>query len=351
MRKIIHVDMDAFYAAVEQRDNPQLRGKPVVVSGSPQSRSVVSTASYEARKYGIHSAMPSFKAKQLCPEAIFVYPRFEVYQSVSKQIREIFFDYTDMVEPLSLDEAYLDVTESYGAHRSAGLLALKIKERIFKTTGLTASAGVSYNKFLAKVGSDFEKPNGLTVIPPERALKFIADLPVGKFFGIGKVTEKKMNSLGIKFGRDLQALSEEELRKYFGKQGKYYFLISRGIELREVKSGRERKSVGKERTFQKDILDIDEAKNQLRKIANTLSESLKKKEIRGKTLTLKVRYNDFERISRAVTFKEESNDADLLFEKAVSLIEKTEIGKRKVRLLGISLSKLSGKTYREYKSL
>lgn len=338
-RKIIHIDMDAFYAAVEQRDFPELRGKPVIVGGQPNSRGVVSTASYEARKFGVHSAMPSSKAYRLCPQGIFVYPRFEVYIEVSRQILEIFFSYTDLVEPLSLDEAFLDITGT----GSATLLALEIKKRIFDTTGLTASAGVSYCKFLAKVASDYKKPNGLTVIPPEKAEEFLENLPIGKFFGVGKVTEKRMKEFGIHTGKDLKAFTREELSERFGKSGSYYYDIVRGIDDRPVSPERERKSYGKERTFEKDMTDVEEMKDFLRKIAGRVSEGMKKKPIVGKTVTLKVRFANFQRITRSKTIDEPTNDPETMYRIAADLLENhTPAGKRRVRLLGISMSGLTG---------
>ncbi|MEX2455980.1 MAG: DNA polymerase IV, partial [Balneolaceae bacterium] len=234
-RKIIHIDMDAFFASVEQRDFPQYRGKPLLVGGSPQGRGVIAAASYEARKFGIHSAMPASKAVRLCPSAIFVKPRFDVYKEVSQQIRAIFLDYTDLVEPLSLDEAYLDVTENHKGIPSATLIAREIKKRIKEETGLTASAGISENKFLAKIASDMDKPDGIYLISPERAEAFIEDLPIGKFHGVGKATQEKMERLGIHTGKDLKTWNEVNLVKHFGKSGHHYYRIARGIDNRIVK--------------------------------------------------------------------------------------------------------------------
>lgn len=255
-RKIIHIDMDAFYASVEQRDNPQLRGKPIVVGGNPDSRGVVATCSYEARRFGIHSAMSCARAYRLCPQVVFVRPRFDAYQKVSQQIREIFFRYTDLVEPLSLDEAYLDVTTNKPGIQSATWVAQNICNEIRQKTSLTASAGVSYNKFLAKIASDVKKPNGLTVVTPEEAESFIAQLLIRRFHGVGRVTEKKMQKLGILTGADLRQHSLAELNKNFGKAGQYYFNIARGIDLRPVMPNRIRKSIGKETTLSEDITDI-----------------------------------------------------------------------------------------------
>jgi len=251
IRKIIHVDMDAFYASVEQRDHPEYKNKPLVVGGSPQGRGVVAAASYEARKFGIHSAMPASRAVKLCPNAIFVKPRFDVYKEVSHQIREIFFDYTDLVEPLSLDEAYLDVTENFKQNPSATLIAREIKRRVKQETGLTASAGVASNKFLAKIASDLDKPDGLSVITPEEAEEFIEKLPIGDFYGVGKATQKKMLTLGIKTGSDLKTWEEIDLVKQFGKSGHHYYRIARGIDNRLVKPNRIRKLIGKNVRFLK----------------------------------------------------------------------------------------------------
>ncbi|MCK4708892.1 MAG: DNA polymerase IV, partial [Gammaproteobacteria bacterium] len=252
-KKIIHVDMDAFFAAVEQRDFPEYKGKPLIVGGNPEKRGVVATCSYEARKFGIHSAMASSTAYRLCPQAIIVKPRFEAYREVSNIIRSIFHQYTNLVEPLSLDEAYLDVSESSQFDGSASLIAKDIKQKIFEQTQLTASAGVSYNKFLAKVASDMNKPDGLTLIRPEQGEEFVAALAIGKFYGVGKATEAKMKSLGINAGADLKKLSLSECQQTFGKAGSYYYNICRGVDEREVVKQRERKSLGSETTFEKDL--------------------------------------------------------------------------------------------------
>ena len=264
-RKIIHIDMDAFYASVEQRDNPEYRNKPLIVGGKPNSRGVVAACSYEARKFGIHSAMPCSQAYRLCPSAIFVRPRFEAYREVSSQIREIFWQYASEVEPLSLDEAYLDVTYTAEYKGSATLIAKAIKREILKETNLIASAGVSYNKFLAKIASDMDKPDGLYVIKPEQGEDFVANLPIGKFFGIGPATEKKMKKAGINNGKDLRAWPLEKLIKTFGKTGNYYYNIARAIDHRPVRSKRIRKSLGKETTFSNDIYSVDELLNKLAK--------------------------------------------------------------------------------------
>ena len=338
IRKIIHIDMDAFFASVEQRDNPELRGKPIIVGGSPNTRSVVATCSYEARKYGIHSAMASSVAYKLCPHAIFVPHRFEAYVEASNQIRELFYEYTDLVEPLSLDEAYLDVTENKKNNPSATLLAKEILAEIYKRTNLTASGGVSYNKFLAKVASDFNKPNGLTVVTPELAAPFIAALPIRKFHGIGKVTEKKMKKFKIYTGADLKKFSLKDLTRLFGRAGEYYYGIAHGIDNRPVSSYRERKSIGKETTLQEDIDDKNKMLIILEKIAVKLEESMKRKSIRGVTVTLKVKYEDFISITRAATARTPIIDAEIIMNYVKILLEKTEAGERKVRLLGIAIS-------------
>jgi DNA polymerase-4 len=341
IRKIIHIDMDAFYASVEQRDFPEYRGKPLVVGGSPEGRGVVAAASYEVRKFGVHSAMPAAKAIRLCPHAIFVKPRFEVYRKVSKQIREIFFKFTDLVEPLSLDEAYLDVTENHINLPSATLIAKKIRQLIKEKTNLTASAGVAYNKFLAKIASDLNKPDGMAVILPEEADEFLEKLEIGEFHGIGDATEAKMKSLGIHTGKDLKALSEIELVQHFGKTGRYYYNIVRGIDNREVKPHRIPKSIGKERTFTEDVDDISWIHNFLRELSGKISERLQKKNAAGKTVTLKVRYDDFETITRSTSFNHYIDETTDIAETAISLLDQTKVGDQKVRLLGITISNLN----------
>ncbi|MTI87382.1 MAG: DNA polymerase IV [Balneolaceae bacterium] len=341
IKKIIHVDMDAFYAAVAQRDNPELRGKPVIIGGSPNGRGVVSTASYEARKFGVHSAMPCSQAARLCPRGIFVKSDFDAYKKASRQIREIFYEYTDLVEPLSLDEAYLDVTENHKGIPSATLIAKEIKERIYETTDLTASAGVAHNKFLAKVASDYDKPDGLTLIPPKKAEAFLEELDIKKFFGVGKATQKKMHAVGIKTGADLKEWSEIDLVKAFGKSGRYYYKIVRGIDTREVKPHRVRKSYGKERTFSEDVAEVEWIHNFLDELAQTISEGMKKINAAGKTITLKVRYKNFDTITRSQSLAHYTNRYDDISKVARQLLEQTEIPKRKVRLLGITLSNLN----------
>ncbi len=340
-RKIIHVDMDAFFAAVEQRDNPELRGKPVIVGGPPNSRGVVAACSYEARVFGIHSAMPSSRAYRLCPAAIFVKGRFEAYREASRQLHEIFREYTQLIEPLSLDEAYLDVTDCQQCRGSATLIARQIKQKVKERINLVASAGVSYNKFLAKIASDMDKPDGLFVLRPEQAEEFVAGLPVRKFHGVGKATERKMHKYGIQTGADLRTWTEQELIRVFGKSGSYYYRIARGIDDRPVRPNRIRKSIGKENTFGTDLTDLEEIQQRLRSIAEQISELLKKREIMAKTLTLKVKYNDFTQITRAHSCNHLIQESDQLMQLVPELIKKTELGKRPCRLLGLSVSNLN----------
>ena len=333
--------MDAFFASVEQRDFPEYKNNPVVVGGSPQGRGVVAAASYEARKFGIHSAMPASRAVKLCPRAIFVKPRFEVYKEVSEQIRGIFFSYTDLVEPLSLDEAYLDVTENHVGNPSATLIAREIKKRIKQETGLTASAGVSSNKFLAKIASDLDKPDGLSVITPDKAEEFIEQLGIGKFHGVGKATQLKMEFLGIRTGADLKTWSELDLVKQFGKSGHHYYQIARGVDLRKVKPNRIRKSIGKERTFSDDVSDLEWITEFIDQLAEKVSDSMKKLEAAGKTITLKVRYKDFETVTRSHTLTHFTNSNEELAALSKRLLKETEAGVREIRLLGISVSSLN----------
>ncbi|HKJ34528.1 MAG TPA: DNA polymerase IV [Balneolales bacterium] len=340
LRKIIHIDMDAFYASVEQRDNPSLRAKAVIVGGAPDSRGVVATASYEARKFGVHSAMPSAQAKRLCPHGIFIKPRFDVYREISHQIREIFFEYTDLVEPLSMDEAYLDVTENHKGNPSATLIAQEIRKRIKEETGLTASAGIAPNKFLAKVASDINKPDGMKVIIPNEAESFIETLPIGKFHGIGKVTERRMQSLGIETGADLKKWSEFDLIEHFGKVGSYYYGIARGIDEREVKANRIRKSIGAENTFSRDHDDTLWMEKQLDEIAFKVAGRLEKSHTKGRTVTLKVRFANFQRITRSLTLIQSVADTGTIASVAKELLTQTEAGQRKIRLLGITVSNL-----------
>lgn len=343
--------MDAFFASVEQRDFPEYRGKPLIVGGSPGGRGVVAAASYEVRKFGVHSAMPSSRAARLCPHAIFVKPRFEVYREVSEQIREIFLQFTDLVEPLSLDEAYLDVTENHINLPSATLIAKEIKRRIKEKTNLTASAGVAFNKFLAKVASDLDKPDGLSVITPDKASIFLEELEIGEFYGIGNATEARMKTLGIHTGRDLKKWTEIDLVERFGKMGRFYYRIVRGIDSREVKPDRIRKSYGKERTFSDDISDLHWIHGFLEELAESISSGMQKSRIAGKTVTLKVRYDDFETLTRSISFSRYINDAIHIANAAKQLLEQTEVGKRKVRLLGITLSNLNTHEYGQFKQL
>lgn len=343
--------MDAFYASVEQRDFPEYRGKPLIVGGSPEGRGVVAAASYEVRKFGVHSAMPAAKAIRLCPQAVFVKPRFEVYREVSNQIRDIFFQFTDLVEPLSLDEAYLDVTENHLNLPSATLIAKKIRQLIKEKTQLTASAGVAQNKFLAKVASDLNKPDGLAVIVPEEADEFLEQLEIGEFHGIGDATESKMKSLGIHTGKDLKEWSEIDLVEQFGKTGRYYYNIVRGIDNREVKTHRIPKSVGKERTFTEDIDDLSWIQNFLSELSGKVAERMKKKNAAGKTVTLKVRYADFETITRSISLTHYIDETEDIADTAISLLEQTEVGDRKVRLLGITMSNLDLNKQGKFKQL
>lgn len=339
IRKIIHIDMDAFFASVEQRDNPELAGKPVAV-GSPGERGVLTTASYEARKYGVKSAMPSKVAARLCPDLIFVRPRFDAYKEVSSQIRSIFHEYTDLVEPLSLDEAFLDVTENKKDIPSATIIAREIKDKIKHQTQLTASAGISINKFLAKIASDVNKPDGMFLIPPEKAVEFVENLPIEKFFGIGKVTSKKMHEMGIKTGLDLKKLSETELRRKFGKVGSYYYQIARAEDHRAVNPHRIRKSIGAENTFIKDLVDMQDVKSELENILDTLYERLKKSNTKGKTLTIKVKYSDFQQITRSKTIDSWIYSKPLIRSLYEELLDQVEI-RNGIRLLGITLSHLN----------
>ncbi|MDY0190238.1 MAG: DNA polymerase IV [Desulfuromonas sp.] len=339
-RKIIHVDMDAFFAAVEQRDHPELRGKPVIVGGDPNSRGVVATCSYEARKFGIHSAMAASQAYRLCPQAVFVRPHFDAYRAVSQQIRTIFADYTDQIEPLSIDEAFLDVSANKMFSGSATLIAQQILATITRHTGLTASAGVSYNKFLAKVASDCNKPNGLTVITPQQADAFIAQLPIRRFFGVGKVTEKRMLAHGIATGADLRKCSRLELQQLFGKSGDYYYQIARGIDLRPVTPNRIRKSIGKETTLQEDIDDCDLMLEILNSLALRIEAIAANYNTSARTVTLKLKFADFRQTTLSHSPPQPVNNADAIMAIVAPLLRDSAAGQDKVRLLGISLSNL-----------
>lgn len=340
IRKIIHVDMDAFFASVEQRDHPAWRGKPVVVGGTPEGRGVVCAASYEARRFGVHSAMPAFQAIKACPHAVFVKPRFQIYKEVSAQIREIFHDYTDQVEPLSLDEAYLDVTSNKKGIPSATWVAQDIKRRITLETGLTASAGVAPNKFLAKVASDFRKPNGLCVVTPEHAREFIAALPIEKFHGIGHVTAKRMHDHHIFTGRDLRNKSEEDLVYAFGKAGHFFFQIARGVDPRPVSPSRIRKSVSVERTFARDLNQWQMICQELARLCQELEHRMIAGDHVGRTVNLKVRFADFTTITRAHSSPTPQRESVWLFGHGKRLLSATEATRRAVRLLGIGVSNL-----------
>lgn len=336
--------MDAFFASVEQRDNPSLRNKSVVVGGNPNSRGVVAAASYEARKFGIHSAMPCSQAYRKCHQTVFVRPRFDAYKKVSQQIREVFSEYTDIIEPLSLDEAYLDVTKNKVNQGSATIIAEEIRHKILKLTGLTASAGVSYNKFLAKTASDINKPNGIKVILPEEGEDFVAELPIGKFYGIGKVTEDKMKKLGIYKGSNLKEKSLEFLSQYFGNSASYFYSVSRGIDNREVKGHRGiRKSLSNETTFAIDSDDIEELHRYISVLSKEVTDDLQDKNLSGKTITLKVKYDDFQQITRSQTFKHAVGDYEEVYSVCINLLKNTEAGQRKVRLIGVGVSSFGHK--------
>lgn len=345
IRKIIHVDMDAYYASVEQMDNPELKGKPIAVGGGGK-RGVISAASYEARKFGVKSAMAGNLAIKLCPELIFVRPNFERYTTISKQIRKIFHDYTDLVEPLSLDEAYLDVTENKKGNPSATLIAKEIRKRIFNEVGLTASAGISINKFVAKVASDYNKPNGQKTVNPEEVLDFLEKLDIRKFYGIGKVTAEKMYQKGIFTGADLKSKSLEFLEQHFGKSGKYYYYIVRGLQKSEVKPHRTRKSLAAERTFSENLSSEIFMLEKLDHIADEVSRRLSKSKIAGKTVTLKIKYSDFTLQTRSKTLPYYVKDKDIILDTAKSLLYQEKL-KNSVRLLGISLSNLNTETKKQ----
>ena len=338
-RKIIHIDMDAFYASVEQMDNPELKGKPLAVGGS-EVRGVVSAASYEARKFGVRSAMSGIQAKRNCPDLLFVRPRFDRYKEISKQIRKIFHEYTDLVEPLSLDEAYLDVTQNKKGNPSASLIAQEIRKRIFEEVGLTASAGISVNKFVAKIASDYNKPNGQKTVNPEEVESFLENLDIKKFYGIGKVTTDKMYHLGIFTGKDLKSKSREFLEEHFSKSGLHFYNIVRGIHNSAVKPNRIAKSVAAEHTFNENLTSEIFMVEKLERIAGELENRLKKYNISGKTVTLKIKYSDFTTQTRSKTLPYFISDKGLLFETAKELLFQERM-KESVRLLGISLNNLN----------
>ncbi len=338
-RKIIHIDMDAFYASVEQMDNPELKGKPLAVGGS-EVRGVVSAASYEARKFGVRSAMSGIQAKRNCPDLIFVRPRFDRYKEISKKIRKIFHEYTDLVEPLSLDEAYLDVTQNKKGNPSATLIAQEIRQRIFEEVGLTASAGISVNKFVAKIASDYNKPNGQKTVNPEEVESFLENLDIKKFYGIGKVTTERMYHLGIFTGKDLKSKSKEFLEEHFSKSGLHFYNIVRGIHNSAVKPNRIAKSVAAEHTFNENLTSEIFMVEKLERIANELENRLKKHNISGKTVTLKIKYSDFTTQTRSKTLPYFIADKGLLLETAKELLFQERM-KESVRLLGISLNNLN----------
>jgi DNA polymerase-4 len=339
-RKIIHIDMDAFFAAVEQRDFPHYRNRPVIVGGSPDARGVVATCSYEARRYGVHSAMPSAHAFRLCPHAVFIKPRFEAYKAASAQIRQIFADYSNLVEPLSLDEAYLDVSDAAMLQGSASLIAKAIKEKIKQHVGLIASAGVSYNKFLAKLGSDRDKPDGFYLITPQQGPGFAEKLPISQFHGIGKVTAAKMQALGIATGKDLRQLPLLVLQQHFGKAAGHYYNICRGIDHRPVNSHRITKSVGVETTFQKDITARQDILRHLQALLDEALQRAAEKQLMAYTLTVKIKYHNFVQITRSRTLPYAVTKAAEVLE---ALIKDTGMGESRVRLLGITLSSLDNK--------
>ena len=337
MRKIIHIDMDAFFAAVEQRNRPELRGKPVAV-GSESDRGVVSTASYEARKFGVRSAMSSIVAKRLCPDLIFVHSDFDEYKETSNQIQAIFTEYSDLVEPLSIDEAFIDVTTSFKGMKSATLIAKEIKQRIFATTQLTASAGVSYNMFLAKLASGMNKPNGLTVILPSEAENVLKKLAIEDFYGVGKSTAERMHTFGMHTGLELKKQSLATLTRLFGKAGEFYYNICRGTDEREVTPFHERKSVGTERTFEKDLTTRFERITELYYIAKELEERLRESQFKGKTLTLKIKFHDFEQITRSRTFGDYITGFQSILKNAKEILASVKTERTSIRLMGLTIS-------------
>lgn len=339
-RKIIHIDMDAFFASVEERDHPEYRGKALIIGGDPNKRGVVSTCSYEARKFGVHSAMPTKQAYKLCPHGIFIHGNMEHYREVSAQIREIFHRYTDLVEPMSLDEAYLDVTENKKGIKSAMKIALEIQHAIYHELGLTASAGVSYNKFIAKIASDFKKPAGMTVVLPEEAEAFLESLPVTKFHGVGKVTAEKLHRLGIHSGADLKAWEEWDLIRELNKQGYRLYRAVRGLSDSKVNPHRERKSVGRETTFANNIFDEREMQEMLLLFSQKIESSLERIGKHGKTVVLKLRYSDFSTITKRLSLMEYTRDARVIYDAGVSLLRDVYSGEESVRLVGLTVTNL-----------
>jgi len=341
--------MDAFYASVEQRDFPELRGKAIAVGGGGR-RGVVATASYEARKYGVRSAMPGFKAKQLCNHLIFVKARFDAYKEASQQIRAIFKNYTDLIEPLSLDEAYLDVTENKKKEPLATELAKQIRAEIFEQTQLTCSAGISYCKFLAKIASDYKKPNGQTVIKPHKAEAFIEQLPIKKFYGIGKVTAQKMEAIGIQTGYHLKQLTEFEMVKNFGKMGRFYYNIVRGIDDRPVRTERVRKSIGVERTLAENLIELSDIIEQLKILMGKFYERLQKADNYGRTLTLKLKTADFQIITRSISKNYYLKDVGEIEQLALQLLNENTADFEAIRLIGLSTSNLEKEAEAEGKA-
>lgn len=340
-RKILHIDMDAFYASIEHKRYPQYKNRPIIVGGKPKNRSVVSAADYMARKFGVHSGMPSAKAVKLCPNAVLLPPDIATYKKFSNRIQKIFLRYSDLVEPLSLDEAFIDVTADKMNLKSGTKTAKCIKADILRETGLTASAGVASSKFLAKIASDINKPNGLTVITPDKEEAFISSLPVEKFFGVGKATAAKMHALSIRTGADLAKIQLPDMIRLFGKSGKMYFDIVHGNDTREVKPNRIRKSVGSELTFPHDINCKKEINEILKKISSETSKRAKRINAKGKTITLKVRYDDFTTVTRSTSGNAYLNEPKDLYAKACILLKKTDVGKKKLRLIGITISNLN----------
>ena len=338
--------MDAFYASVEQRDNPELRGRPVIVGGTPTERGVVAACSYEARKYSIRSAMSTARALLLCPQAVLVRPHFKKYEEASNQINKIFHEYTNLVEPLSLDEAYLDVTDNFMEIKSATQIAKEIKQKIYEKTSLTASAGVSYCKFLAKIASGYKKPDGLTVVTPDKALDFIAKLPIGSFHGVGKVTEKHMHELNIRSGLDLRNKTLSELEVNFGKAGQWFYDLARGIDDSPVEPNWVRKSAGRETTMEEDITDMPQIREILEELCFEVEKDLRREGVRGRTITLKVKYHDFKQVTRSITIDRQIQAGATINKYVQELLAKTEAGKKKIRLLGVSMHSFEDKDER-----
>jgi len=339
-KQIIHLDMDAFYPAVEVLDNPALKGKPVIVGGS-KKRGVVSSASYEARRFGVHSAQPMATAMRLCPDGVFLPVRMSRYKEVSEQVFKIFYQFTPLVEPLSIDEAFLDITGSERLLGQAKEIAKKIKQAVFEETGLTVSAGLAPSKFVAKIASDMEKPDGLTIVPHDKVREFLDPLPIKKMWGVGKVTQEALAKLNIRTFKDLSQVPVEVLEEKFGKQGIKMHLLSMGIDERDVTPEHDIKSIGHEQTYLEDIMDKDMAKKEILSLANKTARRMRRENVTGKSITLKIKYNDFVQITRSKTLPKSIDDGFQIYSIACSLLEKTEVGKRPIRLLGVSLSQLS----------